>query len=45
MTSTHSVNWCDRMTVWRPAQVRADFVVHGLRPAVVTVLLAAFTVP
>ncbi len=36
--------WARPHDVWGSAQVRADLVVHGLRPAVVAGLLAAFTV-
>ena len=37
-------DWARPDDVWGPAQVRADIVVHGLRPAVIAALLAAFTV-
>jgi membrane-associated phospholipid phosphatase len=37
--------WARPNNVWGPAQVRADLVVEGLRPAVVAALLAAFTLP
>ena len=36
--------WARPHDVWGAAQVRADLVVHGLRPAVLAALLAAFTV-
>ena len=36
--------WARPDDVWGAAQMRADFVVEGLRPAVVAGLLAAFTV-
>jgi membrane-associated phospholipid phosphatase len=35
--------WARPNDVWGPAQMRADFVVEGLRPIVVAGLLAAFT--
>ena len=35
--------WARPDDVWGPAQVRADLVVQGLRPAVLAALLAAFT--
>jgi membrane-associated phospholipid phosphatase len=36
-------NWARPHDVWGAAQLRADLVVEGLRPAVVAVLLATFT--
>ena len=36
--------WARPHDVWGAAQVRADLVVHGLRPAVLVALLAVFTV-
>jgi membrane-associated phospholipid phosphatase len=35
--------WARPQDVWGPAQLRADLVVEGLRPVIVAVLLAAFT--
>jgi membrane-associated phospholipid phosphatase len=36
--------WARPDDVWGTAQLRADYVVEGLRPAVLAILLAAFTV-
>jgi membrane-associated phospholipid phosphatase len=36
--------WARPGDVWGPTQLRADYVVEGLRPAVIAILLVAFTV-